>query len=38
LEIYQHAKYNGPTLPGESFVSTLEVWTSAILERLKLRD
>jgi hypothetical protein len=25
LEIYQHAKYNGPTLPGESFVSTLEV-------------
>jgi hypothetical protein len=38
LKIYQYAKFHGPTLAGASFASTSEVWTSAILERLKVRD
>jgi hypothetical protein len=32
LKIYQYAKFHGPTLTGESFASTSEVWTSTILE------
>jgi hypothetical protein len=38
LKIYQHTKLHGPTLNGASFASTSEVWKSAILEWLKLRD
>jgi hypothetical protein len=38
LKIYQYTKYYGPTLTGESFASTSEVWTSAIFEWLKVRD
>jgi hypothetical protein len=38
LKIYQYTKLHGPTLTGASFASTSEVWTSAILEYLKLRD
>jgi hypothetical protein len=38
LKIYQYTKFHGPTLTGVSFASTSEVWTSAILESLKIRD
>jgi hypothetical protein len=38
FKIYQHAKFHGPTFTDASFASTSEVWTSAILEWLKLRD
>jgi hypothetical protein len=38
LKIYQYTKFHGPTLTGASFASTPEVWTSAILEWLKIRD
>jgi hypothetical protein len=38
LKIYQYTKLHGPTLTGASFASTSEVWTSAILEWLKIRD
>jgi hypothetical protein len=38
LKIYQYTKCHGPMLTGASFASTSEVWTSAILEWLKLRD
>jgi hypothetical protein len=38
LKIYQYIKFHGPTLTGASFASTSEVWTSAILESLKVRD
>jgi hypothetical protein len=36
LKIYQHTKFHGPTLTGEIFASTSDVWTSTILECLKL--
>jgi hypothetical protein len=38
LKIHQYTKFHGPTLTGASFASTSEVWTSAILEWLKIRD
>jgi hypothetical protein len=38
LKIYQYTKFHGPTLTGASFASTSEVWTSAILELLNVRD
>jgi hypothetical protein len=38
LKIYQNTKFHGPTLIGASFASTSEVWTSTILEWLKVRD
>jgi hypothetical protein len=39
LKINQYyTKCHGPTLTGVSFASTSEVWTSAILEWLKVRD
>jgi hypothetical protein len=38
LNIDQYTKFHGPTLTGASFASTTEVWTSAILEWLKVRD
>jgi hypothetical protein len=38
LEIYQYTSFHGPTLAGASFASISEVWTSAILEWLKVRD
>jgi hypothetical protein len=38
LKIYQYTKFHVPTLSGASFASTSEVWTSAILEWLKIRD
>jgi hypothetical protein len=38
LKIYQYTKFYGPMLTGASFASTWEVWTSAILEWLKVRD
>jgi hypothetical protein len=38
LKIYHYTKFHGPTLTGASFASTSEVWTSAILEWLKVRD
>jgi hypothetical protein len=38
LTIYQYTKFHGPTLTGASFASTSEVWTSAILEWLKVRN
>jgi hypothetical protein len=38
LKMYQYTKFYAPTLTGASFVSTLEVRTSAILEWLKIRD
>jgi hypothetical protein len=38
LKIDQYTKFHGPTLTGASFASISVVWTSAILERLKLRD
>jgi hypothetical protein len=38
LKIYQYIKFHGPTLNGASFASTSEVWTSTILECLKIRD
>jgi hypothetical protein len=38
LNIYQYTKFHGPTLTGASFASTSQVWTSAILEWLKVRD
>jgi hypothetical protein len=38
LKIYQYTKFRGPTLTGANFASTSEVWTSAILECLKVRD
>jgi hypothetical protein len=37
LKIYQYNTFHGPTLTGASFASTSEVWTSAILEWLKVR-
>jgi hypothetical protein len=36
LSIYQHTKCHSPTLTGSSFASKPEVWTSVILEWLKL--
>jgi hypothetical protein len=38
LKFYHYTKFHGPTLNGVSFASTSEVWTSAILEWLKVRD
>jgi hypothetical protein len=38
LNIYQYTKFYGPMLTDASFASTSEVWTSAILEWLKVRD
>jgi hypothetical protein len=38
LKIYQYTKFHVPMLTGASFASTSEVWTSAILEWLKVRD
>jgi hypothetical protein len=38
LKIYQYIKFHGLSLTGASFASTSEVWTSAILEWLKVRD
>jgi hypothetical protein len=38
LKIYQYTKCHDPTLTGASFASTSEVWMSAILEWLKVRD
>jgi hypothetical protein len=38
LKIYQFSKFHGPMLTGASSASTSEVWTSAILEWLKVRD
>jgi hypothetical protein len=38
LKIYQYTTFHGPTLNGANFASISEVWTSAILERLKVRD
>jgi hypothetical protein len=38
FEDLSESKLNGPTLTGASFASTSEVWTSTILEWLKLRD
>jgi hypothetical protein len=38
LKIYQYTQCHGPTLNGASFASISEVWTSAILEWLKVRD
>jgi hypothetical protein len=38
LKIYQYTKFHGPTLTGASFASTSEVWTSTIVEWLKIRD
>jgi hypothetical protein len=38
LKIYQYTKFHGPTLTGAIFASTSEVWTSAILEWLKVLD
>jgi hypothetical protein len=38
LKIYQHTKFHGPELTGSGFASNSEVWKSAILGRLKLRD
>jgi hypothetical protein len=38
FKIYQYTKFCGPTLAGASFASTSEVWTSAILECLKVWD
>jgi hypothetical protein len=36
LKIYQHTKSHGPRLASEDFASTSEVWTSTLLEWLKL--
>jgi hypothetical protein len=38
LKIYQYTKFHGSTLTGASFASTSDVWMSAILEWLKVRD
>jgi hypothetical protein len=38
LKIYQYTKFHVPTLTGSSFASISEVWTSTILEWLKVRD
>jgi hypothetical protein len=38
VNTYQNTKFDGHMLTGASFVSTSEVWKSAILEWLKLRD
>jgi hypothetical protein len=38
LAIYQFSKFHGPTLTGARFASTLEVWTTAILEWLKVQE
>jgi hypothetical protein len=38
FEDLSEKKIHGPTLTGASFSSTSEVWTSAILEWLKVRD
>jgi hypothetical protein len=38
LKVYQYTKYHVPTLTGASFTSISDVWTSAILEWLKVRD
>jgi hypothetical protein len=38
LSTHQHTKCHVPTLTGLSFASILKVWTSAILEQLKLQD
>jgi hypothetical protein len=38
LKFYQCTKFHVPTLTGASFASISEVWTSAILEWLKVRD
>jgi hypothetical protein len=38
LQMYQYTKFHGRMLTGASFASTSEVWTSAILEYLKVRD
>jgi hypothetical protein len=38
LKIYQYTKFHGHTLTGASFANTSKVWTSAILEWLKIRD
>jgi hypothetical protein len=38
LNIYQYTKFHVPALNGASFTSISEVWTSAILEWLKVRD
>jgi hypothetical protein len=38
LKIYQYTKFHCPMLTGASFASTSDVWTSAILEWLKVRD
>jgi hypothetical protein len=38
FKIYQYTKFHGPTLTVASFASTSDVWTSAILEWLKVRD
>jgi hypothetical protein len=38
FEDYQYTKFHGPMLTGVSFVSTSEVWMSAIFEWLKVRD
>jgi hypothetical protein len=38
LKIYQYTKFHGPTLTGARFASTSEIWTSAFLERLEVRN
>jgi hypothetical protein len=38
LKIYQYTTFYGPTLTGTSLASTSDVWTSVILEWLKVRD
>jgi hypothetical protein len=38
LKIYQYTTFHVPTLTGAYFASISEVWTSAILELLKVRD
>jgi hypothetical protein len=37
FNVYEYTAFNGPTQTGQSFAPTSEVWTSAILEWLKLR-